>query len=138
MADINSVVIVGRLTRDADIRYTQGGMAVVKFSIALNSRKKDGDGWNDEAHFIDVDYLGKPAESVHRYLTKGKQIGVAGELRQNRWEKDGENHSKVAILCQSLQLLGGTGESAKAGQAQDAPASGSSPAQEEYTDDIPF
>ena len=72
MADINRVILVGRLTRDAELRYTGGGMAVCKFSLAINRRKKSGDRWEDEAHFFDVVLFGKQGEAINQYLVKGR------------------------------------------------------------------
>ncbi len=108
--EINSIVIVGRLTRDAELKYTQGGLAIIKGSIAVNRRVKDGDAWKDEASFFDWSSMGKAAEAVHKFLTKGKQIGLQGELRQNRWEQDGQARSKVEIFAHGIQLLGSTSQ----------------------------
>lgn len=118
MADINNVVIVGRLTRDAELKYTSGGTAVSKLGIAVNKRKKQGDEWKEEASFFDVTLWGKMAEGLNTYLVKGKQIAVEGELEQERWEKDGQNHSKVTITASNVQLLGG----GQAGQTTNVPA----------------
>ncbi|GHV74563.1 single-stranded DNA-binding protein [Spirochaetia bacterium] len=106
-ADINHVVLVGRLTRDAELKYTAGGQAVCKFSIAVNRNKKSGDQWVDEASFFDVTLWGRQGEAVNQYLVKGKQVGIDGELRQDRWEQDGQKRSKVEIVANNLQLLGG-------------------------------
>ena len=108
-SDINSVVIVGRLTRDVELKYMNNGNAVASMSIAVNRSKKEGDQWVSEAHFFDVSYFGKGAEAVKPYLTKGKQIAVQGSLRQNRWEKDGQKQSRVVIVADSVELLGGNG-----------------------------
>lgn len=105
--DINRVIIVGRLTRDAELKYSPGGLPICKFSIASNTRKKSGESWVDEAHFFDVIYFGKGGEAITQYLTKGKQIAVDGSLRQNRWESDGQKHSRVEINAENVQLLGG-------------------------------
>lgn len=118
MADINNVVIVGRLTRDAELKYTTGGTAVSKLGIAVNKRKKQGDEWKEEASFFDVTLWGKMAEGLNQYLVKGKQIAIEGELELERWEKDGQNHSKVTITASNVQLLGG----GQAGQAANVPA----------------
>ncbi|MDR3333295.1 MAG: single-stranded DNA-binding protein [Treponema sp.] len=107
MADLNHVVLIGRLTRDAELKYTANGQAVCKFSIAVNRRKKNGDQWVDEANFFDIVVWGRQGESVTQYLIKGKQVGIDGELRQDRWEQDGQNRSKVEIVANYLQLLGG-------------------------------
>ncbi|MDR1248318.1 MAG: single-stranded DNA-binding protein [Treponema sp.] len=107
MADINHVVLVGRLTRDAELKYTAGGQAVCKFSLAINRRRKSGDQWVDEANFFDVVLWGRQGESLNQYLTKGKMVGVDGELRQDRWEQEGQNRSRVEIVAANIQLLGG-------------------------------
>lgn len=106
MADINHVVLVGRLTRDAELKYTQGGAAICRFSIACNRRRKNGEQWEDEANFFDIVLWGRQGEVLNQYLVKGKQIAVDGELRQNRWEQDGQNRSKVEIIANNVQLLG--------------------------------
>jgi single-strand DNA-binding protein len=108
MADINHVVLVGRLTRDAELKYTAGGQAVCKFSVAVNRRKKNGDQWEDEANYFDVVLWGRQGESLNQYLVKGKSVGVEGELRQDRWQQDGQNRSKVEIVANNIQLLGGS------------------------------
>jgi single-strand DNA-binding protein len=107
MADLNHVTLIGRLTRDAELKYTSGGQAVCKFSIALNRRRKNGDQWEDEANFFDIVLWGRQGEALNQYLVKGKMVGVEGELRQDRWQQDGQNRSKVEIVATNLQLLGG-------------------------------
>jgi single-strand DNA-binding protein len=120
--DINMVVLVGRLVRDAELRYTSGGTAVANLSIAVNRRKKEGDSWREEASFFDIQLWGKAAESLERYLTKGKQIAVQGELRQSRWQQDGQSRSKVSIVATNLQLLSsGKTEGSQASQTQNTP-----------------
>jgi single-strand DNA-binding protein len=106
MMDINHVVLVGRLTRDAEFKVLSSGQTVCNFSIAVNRRKKVGDQWEDEANYFDIVLWGKQADSLNRYLVKGKQIGVDGELRQDRWQQDGQNRSKVVISANNVQLLG--------------------------------
>ncbi len=107
MADINQVIIIGRLTRDAELKYTQGGLAIGNFSIAVNRRKKSGDQWVDEVSYFEVSLFGKQAETLNQYMMKGKQVAVHGELRQDRWEQDGQSRSKVVIVANNVQLLGG-------------------------------
>ncbi len=106
--DINRVVLVGRLTRDAEQSYTQSGYALLKFSIAVNRRRKQGDQWIDEGNFFDVTVWGRQGEAIANYMTKGKQVAVEGQLRQDRWEsQDGSKRSKVVIEANTVQLLGG-------------------------------
>ena len=157
MTDINSVVIVGRLTREAELKYTNSGTAVSKFSIAVNRKKRSGDSWEDEASFFDCTLFGKIAEALNQYLNKGKQVAIDGELRQSRWEQDGQSRSKVEIIVNNIQLLGsnkGGSESSRdsSGNYQQSqpqsqqqfqqrqhqsqpPASGNN---EVFEDDIPF
>jgi single-strand DNA-binding protein len=158
MVDLNRVVLIGRLTRDAELKYTANGQAVCKFSIAVNRRKKNGDQWVDEPSFFDITLWGRQGESINQYLVKGKLIGVDGELRQDRWEQDGQNRSKVEIVANNIQLLGGSGggNGASNGSSYNAPSSGGGgasygnnapgphqdsgppPADDGFTDDIPF
>lgn len=161
MADINSVVLAGRLTREAELRYANNGTPIVKIGLALNTRKKQGEEWVDEANFFDITVFGRQGEALHPYLTKGKQIAVRGELRQDRWEQEGQSRSRVYVLADNIMLLGGAsggegggarfsnngagyeGRSGSAGRQAPAAAS-SQPTQpaasgsEEYEDDIPF
>ena len=150
MADINQVVLVGRLTRDAELKYTSSGTAVCKLSLAINRRIKKGDQWIDEANFFDVTLWGKQGEGLNQYLTKGKQIGVQGELRQSRWEdSDGQKKSKVEISAVNVQLLGGSSEVRGPSGSSSKPTGGTSPSFDQYEaapdfdsknfdDDIPF
>jgi len=105
--DINSVTIVGRLTRDAELKYTNTGSAVTRCSIAVNRARKEGDQWVEEANFFDVSLWGRRGESLNQYLQKGTRIAVTGELRQDRWEQDGQQRSRVFINATNIQLLGG-------------------------------
>lgn len=104
--DINSVTIIGRLTRDAELKYTNSGSAVVNLGMAVNTSKKNGDQWEDEPNFFDVQLWGKRGESLNQYLLKGTRLAVTGELRQERWDQDGIKRSKVLIHASDIQLLG--------------------------------
>lgn len=106
MRDINVVVLVGRLTRDSELKYTKSGMPIARFSLAVNRSRKQDDQWVDETSFFDIDFWGKGAESVNRYLTKGQQVAVEGELRQDRWEQDGQARSKVVVNASNVRLMG--------------------------------
>ena len=121
MADVNHVVLIGRLTRDAELKYTSGGMAVCKFSIAVNRRKKSGEQWTEEASFFDITLWGKTGEALNQYLVKGKQLAVEGELHQNRWEQDGQSRSKIEINANNVQLLGGQGDKQQQSRPADKP-----------------
>ena len=157
MADINKVVLVGRLTRDAEQSYTQSGYALLKFGMAVNRRRKQGEQWIDEANFFDVTIFGRQGEAIASYMTKGRQVAVEGQLRQDRWEaQDGSKRSKVYIDANYVQLLGGrdgggqqggggnhqSGGGWNSGPSGPAPGGGQSPPSgpppTSFEDDIPF
>lgn len=122
MTDLNHVVLIGRLTKDlgTDERsfgYVANGQARANVSIAVNRSRKNGDQWVDEVNYFDITIWGKTAENLKPYLTKGKMIAVDGYLKQDRWEKDGQKMSKVSVVANNVQLLGGKGD----GAAQAAP-----------------
>lgn len=115
--DINSVNLVGRLVRDGDLSYLPSGTAVGKLSVAVNRSRKQNDQWIDEVSYFDISLFGKSAENLKPYLTKGKQIAVQGSLKQERWEKDGQKHSRISIIADAVQLLGGNNSSDNASQS---------------------
>ena len=141
--DLNCVFIVGRLTRDMEVRYTSGGMAIGKFSLAVNRKKKSGDQWVDEASFFDVTCFGKTAENLKQYMPKGKQVGVDGSLHQDRWQDDsGQTRSRVVINADNIQLLGGGTEQTAPAPSKPRGQPASVPeedyGQSDFPDDIPF
>ena len=104
----------GHLTRDAELKFTSGGIAVCKFAIAINKRRKHGDGWELYASFFDCVLWGPLGESLNKYLVKGKHIAIRGELHQNRWEQDGQMRSKIEIIIDDIRLLPGSRKDAPA------------------------
>ena len=142
MTDLNHVIEIGRLTRDIserDFSYTTGGTARLNLGIAVNRSVKKNGAWTDSVSFFDVTVWGKTAENIKAYLHKGKQIAVDGYLDQQRWEKDGIKYSKVVIIADSVQLLGGNDNQQSAPQAQQ-PASDyqSAGSGDDFPEDIPF
>lgn len=134
--DLSIAVLVGRLTRDAELKYTNSGQAICHFSIATSARVKKGSDWIDEASFWEVDLWGKQGESINQYLTKGKQVAVEGSMRQDKWEKDGVKHIKVIINANTVQLLGsGQAQNHSGDTKQSRPAANP---EDNYSDDIPF
>lgn len=105
MSDINSVVMVGRLTADADLRYTNSGFPVLTFSIASNRSVKKDDQWTEKASFFNAKMFGKRAESISRHLVKGSRIAISGYLNQESWEIDGDKHYKIVIVVNDIQLI---------------------------------
>ena len=157
MTDVNHVVLIGRLTKDLssderDFGYLPNGQARANISIAVNRSKKQGDEWINEVFYFEVAIFGKTAENLKPYLLKGKQIGVDGHLKQDRWkDQQGNNRSKISIVADNVQLLGGKNEDTtqnasgnyqqqsftpKANtQYQTPPAP---PSDDEFPEDIPF
>lgn len=106
MSDLNSVNLMGRLTRDIEVRYTQNNIAHSIFSIAVNRNVKDGDGWKEEASFIGIEVWGNLAESIKRYSGKGKRIAVNGYIVQKSYQaKDGSNQNKTYVVANSVSLI---------------------------------
>ena len=142
MADVNHVILIGRLTRDSALTYTSGGMAVCKFAIAVNRRRKQGEQWVDEASFFDIVLWGKSGESLYQYLVKGKQVAVEGELHQNRWQNEGKSMSKIEVNANNVQLLGGDKNTQGSGSdARNSPSRAPETASDnppDFPDDIPF
>lgn len=102
---MNHVMLIGRLTRDSELAYTAGNYPVLRFSLAVNRRRKSKEGWIEEGHFFDVNLWGKRREGLRPHLLKGKRVAVSGQLRQGRWEKEGQKRSRVMIEASDLQFL---------------------------------
>src|SRR5947199_10790997 len=113
MANINRVVLVGNLTRDPELRHTPGGTPVCSLRIAVNSRRRDESGqWVDKPNYFDVSIFGNQAESSAQYLSKGRPVGIDGRLDWREWEaQDGSKRQAVEIIAESVQFLGGRGDS---------------------------
>ena len=144
-ADINHVVLVGRLTRDAELKYTNSGLQICSFSVANNYRKKQGDNWVEEANFFNCFMMGRRAEALHRYLTKGTQVGIEGALRYSKWETDGQPRSKVEVMVNEIQLFGGRSGAPRDSGSYDSGSYGNSGGQSDsadsgtdFEDDVPF
>ena len=103
--DICQVFAVGRLTRDGELKILPNGTPLLEFAIAIGKKAKD----LEETSFFHCTIYGKFAEVIGKFMVKGQQVAVTGELKQERWEKDGVKHSKVKIRVDQLNLLGGKG-----------------------------
>jgi single-strand DNA-binding protein len=111
MASFNRVILVGNLTRDIDLKYTGGGMAVTEIGLAVNDRRKNQQGeWIEETTFVDVTLWGRTAEVAGEYLSKGSPVLIEGRLKLDTWEKDGQKRSKLHVTCERMQMLSGRGE----------------------------
>lgn len=109
---INRVELCGNLTRDPELKATQGGMSVLTFGIAVNDRKKNNQTgeWEDVPNFFDCTMFGNRAESVSKYIHKGMKVALAGKLHYSSWEKDGQKHSKVSVNVDDIEFMQQRGE----------------------------
>lgn len=151
-ADLNRVTLVGRLTRDPELRHTAGGDAVCSMRVACSSRSRDENGnWGDKSNFFDVVVFGRQAETASNYLAKGRRIGIDGRLSWREWTaQDGGKRQSTEIVANDIFFLdsrgeggggeggGGSGWSAPAGSDLPVDTSDMSPAAPAGDDDIPF
>jgi single-strand DNA-binding protein len=106
MRNFNLAVIEGRLTGDPELRYTQNGTAVCKFSIANNYAYYKDSELQEEVNYIDITTWAKLAEQCNEYLKKGRRVLVNGRIRQSKWQDDeGMNHSKLSIIGNQVEFL---------------------------------
>ncbi len=138
MAAYNRVVLVGNITRDIDLRYTQSGTAVTDIGLAINERKKNQAGeWVDDTQFIDATLWGRTAEVAAEYLGKGSPILVEGRLKLETWEADGQKRSKLKVVGERMQMLGKTKTGSNT--ADQNPVAADTPVAAGVTeDDVPF
>jgi single-strand DNA-binding protein len=112
MSSYNKVILMGNLTRDPELRFTQSNVAICKFGLAVNRRFKDQSGeWRDEATFVDVTIFGKRGEAFAKFHTKGKQAFIEGSLRFDTWEDSngGGKRSKLYVVADTWEFVGGQG-----------------------------
>ena len=162
MANLNKVYLMGRLTRDPELRYTPKGTAVADLGMAINRFRGGGDGGErtEETTFVDVTLWGRQAEVANQYLAKGREVFVEGRLQLDSWEdkSSGQKRSKLKVVGEAMQFIGGQGGGQSGGgeggqgnyqsspeggsrppaQGNSAPQTSSGGGHEEEEDDIPF
>ena len=117
MSSFNKVIIMGRLTRDLDLRTTNDGNSMVELGIAINERRLGTNGqWVDCIQFVDITFWNRKAEIIAEYFKKGSPILIEGALQLDRWEKDGKKYSKLKVRGKEFSFAGnkhgnGTGNS---------------------------
>jgi single-strand DNA-binding protein len=141
MASYNRVILVGNLTRDPELRYIPSGTAVSEIGLAVNDRvKKDGQ-WVDETTFVDVTLWARTAEIANEYLSKGSSVLIEGRLKLDSWESnDGQKRSKLRVIADRMQMLGGRGGNRETASISDAeaPAAAVAAPSSSGGDEIPF
>lgn len=124
MASFNRVILLGNLTRDIELRYLASGMAVTDIGLAVNDRRKGQNGeWVEETTFVDITLWGRTAEIAGEYLQKGNPVMIEGRLKLDTWEKDGKKNSKLKVVGEKMQLLGGRGGGGEGGGQRSGGAS---------------
>lgn len=134
MQGLNTVSIGGNLCRDAELRVTVSGMAMLTFSVAVNeSRKNQQTGeYEDYPNYVDCTMFGRRAESVSRYLTKGTYVALTGRLHQNRWQNNGgQKRSKLEVTVDNIHFESRGERDGRYAQQQESSA-------DVYDEDIPF
>lgn len=107
MSDTNRVFIMGRLTRDAQLKTNQNGLETAHFSIANNRLKRNLDGtWGQVVNFIDLTLYGDRAKATAPYLIQGQQVFIEAHLAQKRWEKDGKKFQRLEVEIDDLKFSG--------------------------------
>lgn len=143
---INKVLIFGNLTRDPELRATASGMPVISFGVAVNDRRRNqqtGE-WEDYPNFVDCTMFGTRAESVSKYLSKGKKVAIEGKLRWHQWERDGQKHSKLDVIVDEIEFMSQAASQPVQQAPQPVPVQPQiinppqQPAAPIYHDDIPF
>ncbi|MEA3374130.1 MAG: single-stranded DNA-binding protein, partial [Campylobacterota bacterium] len=123
----NRVVLVGNLTRDIELRYSQSGMGIAKTAIATSRKFTSNGEKKEEVMFIDITFFGRSAEIANQYLRKGSKILVEGRLNFEQWvDQNGGKRSKHSITVENMQMLDSKGDAQNAGNVNpgsyDAPA----------------
>lgn len=114
---------MGNFTRDPELRQTQSGTSVCRFSIAVNRSFSAQDGsLRDETCFIEIDSFGKTAENISKFFSKGKPILVEGRLRQDNWDDKttGQKRSKLLVVLERFEFVGSARDSGNYGNSGDS------------------
>jgi single-strand DNA-binding protein len=129
MAELNKVMLIGRLTKDPELRYTPGGSAVAQIRMAVNHTYRTKEEKKEEVLYIDVSIFGRGAETAKQYLAKGRELFIEGRLQQNDWEdKAGQKRTTYKVIADRFQFLGGgTGRGGGAPREMEAEAGGPPP-----------
>lgn len=144
MASFNKVILMGNLTRDPELRVTANGNSICKLGLAVNRvySTKDGER-REETTYVDVDAFGKQAEVINKYMRRGSPIFVEGRLKLDQWESEGQKRSKLSVVLDKFEFLGGrddAGSSSSGGYQKSspparAPQSNASPAVGDFSND---
>src|SRR5262245_41014523 len=119
MAELNKILLIGRLTKDPELAYTPAGMAVAKLRMAVNHTYRSKEEKKQEVLYIDVSVFGRSAETVKQYLSKGRELFIEGRLQQDEWtDKANQRRISYRVVAARFQFIGGS----RAGGARDGGA----------------
>ena len=120
---VNKAIIVGRVGKDPEVRYTPGGTSVANISVATNYRAKDADGnWTDNTEWHTVVVFGQLADFAGNYVKRGRLVYVEGRLQTRNWEdQNSVKHYRTEIIANTLQLLGSRQDNGAEASAETAP-----------------
>ena len=108
----NKIILVGNLTRDIELRYSQGGMGIAKTAIATSRKFTSNGEKKEEVCFVDITFFGRSAEVANQYLRKGSKILVEGRLNFEQWvDQNGGKRSKHSVTVETMQMLDSKGSS---------------------------
>ena len=125
MASYNKVLLLGNCTRDPEVKYTPKGTAVAELGLAVNRvYTADNGEKREETTFVDVTFWGRQAEIAGEFLKKGRPVFVEGRLQLDTWDdkQSGAKRSKLRVIAEGMQLLGGRSEGGEAGSAAPYPS----------------
>ena len=136
MASYNKVILMGNLTRDPELKQTPSNQSVAQIGLAVNRKFKGRDGdMKEETTFVDCEAWGRTAETMSKYLAKGRPVFVEGRLKLDQWQdKDGNNRSKLKVVIDTFQFVDSRG--GQSGQSQQPAAATANITPQD--DDIPF
>ncbi|MCF6310262.1 MAG: single-stranded DNA-binding protein [Sulfurimonas sp.] len=118
----NKVILVGRLTRDIELRYSQAGMGIASTAIATNHNYTSNGEKKEEVCYTDITFFARSAEIANQYLRKGSQILVEGRLKLDQWvDQNGQKRSKHSVTVETMKMLDSKGDKQSAGDYQQAP-----------------
>jgi len=138
VASLNRVFLIGNLTRDPELKYTQSGLAVCDFGLAVNRRYRTSQGEDrEETLFVEITVFARQAETSSEYLSKGRPVFIEGRLKLDQWtNSEGQKRSKLTVVAERVQFLGGRPGSSDA--SGDVPPKSDQPGDDGADDDIPF
>ncbi len=140
-SSINRVVLVGNLTRDPELRELSSGASVCHLRLACNGRRRtEGGEWEEKPNFFDVSVFGPQGENVHRYLAKGRPVGIDGRLEWREWESaDQQRRQAVSVVADTVQFLGSPGDNGdRQDETEDLLPMPASAGMDDVADDLTF